>query len=141
MILGLAGCVSSTSVGYRDAAGLPDGFVGRAHRAWIEGATVFVEVDQDPDLQVVAIDHRIEGDAVYLMPRRLSVGSEGCATFRIDLPEHAVAPGATPEVYWHLGETYYPLLNAAFWNPAAREPTARVRVQLGTAPARVAPER
>jgi hypothetical protein len=124
-----AGCVSSSSVGYEVVAELPEGFVGRSHRAWVEGYVLTLEVDQTPGLRVVGIDFEIEGDAIHLIPRRISGGGAGKELFRVDLSgQHLTADWQT-RVYWLVDEAYYPPGHSAFWDEEARRPTSRVRVE------------
>jgi hypothetical protein len=125
----VAGCVSSSSVGYEVVAELPEGFVGRAHRAWVEDSVVVVEVDQAPGLRVVEIDYEIRDDAIHLIPRRISGGGVGKELFGVDLSDQHLPAEWQTRVYWLVDEAYYPPGHSAFWDEEARRPTCRVRVE------------
>lgn len=130
LFLTVTGCPSSNAVGYVDADALPDGFLGSSHRAWLEGSQILVEVEQIPGLNVVDIHYRVEGEDVYLMPRRASSGGGGTYVVTVDLSSETLAEGWASRVYWLTGEFYYPLGHPGFWDRSERRPSERVKLRL-----------
>jgi len=129
LLFAIVGCVDSRSVGYVDRSNVPDGFVGKSYRAWLDGRTIFIEVDQIPGLNVVGIEHRIDAGAIYLQPRRASSGGGGTALLRVDLSAESLPPGWERRIYWLTLEYFYPPGNPGYSRPEARKPAERVQVR------------
>ena len=125
-----AGCPSSSSVGYVDRSDLPEYFLGSSHRAWLEGSRILVEVDQLPGLNVARIGYRVDGDAIYLLPQRISSGGAGTSVLSVDLASEAHTNGWETRIYWLTEEYFYPIGHPGFWNASKRKPSERVELQL-----------
>jgi len=130
LAVALASCVSSTTVGFVDRDCLPLRFVGYSYRAWIEGRTLVIEVDQIPGLHVSFIEYWVIDGDIYLSPRRASSGGPGRDLVRIDLSSENLSSGWEDRIYWLTHEALYPIGNRAFWRRDEREPAERVRVRL-----------
>jgi prepilin-type processing-associated H-X9-DG protein len=128
LAVALAGCVSSSTVGFVDGHVLPPRFAGYSHRAWIEGRTLVIEVDQIPGLNVGLIRYRIVDGNIYLCPVRASSGGPGRDIIRIDLSSESLPSDWQDRIYWLTYEAYYPIGNRAFWCARYRHPSERVRV-------------
>jgi len=126
----LAGCVSSTTVGFVDRDDLPHEFVGYSYRAWIEGRTIVIEVDQIPGLHVSFVEYWVIDGDIYLSPRRASSGGPGRDLVRIDLSSENLPSDWKDRIYWLTHEALYPIGDRAFWQSDEREPAERVRVRL-----------
>ena len=125
-----AGCVSSNTVGYIDRIDLPDQYLGKSHRAWLEESRLWIEVDQIPGIWVASVSYRVDDDAVYLKPNRASCCGPGLTLLHVDLPADQLSAGWENRIYWLIRERYYPILNSAFWDESERRPTGRVLLDL-----------
>ena len=125
-----AGCVSSNTAGYIDRVDLPDEYLGKSHRAWLEETRLWIEVDQIPGIWVANVSYRVDNDAVYLTPDRASCCGPGLTLLHVDLPSDQLSEGWEKRVYWLIGETHYPIMHSAFWDESERNPTERVPLDL-----------
>ena len=53
LLLATADCAPSRTEEYVDRSNVPDGFVGKSYRAWLDERTIFIEVQQVPGLNLV----------------------------------------------------------------------------------------
>jgi hypothetical protein len=104
--------VSSRSAGFVDGDALePDRYAGRAQRAWRDGQTLVVEIDQYPGLNVVDIEHDVLDGAIYLVPYRRSTTASGTSEFRIELNDVQLSDDWHERVYWVTDETFSPFFD------------------------------
>ena len=131
LALMLAGCVSSSTVGYVDDVALPPNFAGSSHRAWAgpHQHAIAIELVQN-GLKIVSIDFRVDGGDIYLLPRRVSSRGAGKSLFVVELAEASLPEDWRNRSYWLTGERFYPFGNAGFWRRSAREPSRRFRLEL-----------
>ncbi len=137
LLLSIASCVSSSSVGYvDDGLGVPPHLFKNPPRIWIKDSTITVEVEQTrgPGEFVARIGYRIDDSDVYLIPYHISSGRGGKSLLTVDLRAETLPKDWQDRVYWLTGESLYPIGHSAFWDRSLREPSRRVKVAFSPPP-------
>ena len=136
LLLATAGCVSNRSAGYvDDDPATPPPYFKKAPKAWTQGKTITVEIEQaEGATKVASLSYRIEADDIYLWPCSISGVQRGTSRLTADLEREVLIDHWQERVYWMSGESSYPVGHSAFWDESRREPARRRKIQFLPAP-------